>query len=57
MKEHAILVTVHRLSILDRCREKLPPSIRIAVSAAHDAGDLQMAAASLKAAVKQVLEL
>lgn len=57
LKAHGVLATVHRLSVLDRCRGKLAPSIRLAVSAAHDADALQKAAVSLKAVSKQVLRL
>ena len=52
-----VLVCVNRLSVLDRLRAAVPPSLRLTVTAEHRPEDLQTAADAVKAAAQRVLKL
>ena len=54
---NGVLACVHRLSSLDRLHSKIPPSLRLVVTAEHTPEDLQTAADAVVAAAKRVLKL
>ncbi len=50
-----VLFTVNRLASIDSLAPRLQPSLKVVVSAAHTAADLEQAATALKAAAQSVL--
>lgn len=61
LRRDGVLLAVHFLAANDRCAAKgpspLPPSLRVSVTAAHGAADLEKAAAVLRSAAQRVLGL
>ena len=55
LAQEGVLFCVAKYSLLDRCRP--PPSIRVALSAAHEPKDIDRAVAALSASCKRALKL
>jgi hypothetical protein len=57
LRRDGVLLTVLRLSPLDRGWGSMRPSLRLAVSAVHTERDLQKAAGALRSAARRVLQV